>query len=581
MATFVLPTPIGGSGGGGGEGVPGPAGKSTYQLAQQQGYSGTLDEWLADQKGAPGEDGAPGNPGNDGKSVELQKSEGAIQWRQTEGEWTDIVQLSEITGPAGEDGSPESTYVATTLSSVVVPAEISSILVTGYYEVGDAPVVVYKRVGAEPTHPGKLQSSGGAWWELQSTGIIEASLFGVKPESGFDNAPRINAATDYLVAKFGGGQINYGTGHFGLSGEVIIKTRISHIGTGRRSTRFIRNVGYIGDLWKTLDFETLNAGNTAGGPNRFRLERFSIDGQKDIVTTATGWCLRIYGRAYIINEVEIEQCPAGGFYSRWGGSSAAWDDTTDLPPLDSVMETLIDGLYIQFTKGTPVYDGPHDAQIARMVVAMIRWNEPYLEGSSSLVIGDRSGGTQFLSLHVWGRHPEWCVTNWADYISITDLILDDCRENGGLLRHNGDCCRIQGRGLQFGTDQIKGVQLGSGAYGNVIDLMLDRTPLVAIDWGNDGGNDVRLSVQAPSTQIRFAGTRHASTTLQYYERGAGANAASPYLYRFGGFAITAEGLQFPNLSADPAPSGIPNGTVYFNTTSLKHRVCRSGAWADL
>lgn len=38
----------------------------------------------------------------DGKSVELQKTETAIQWRQTGGVWQDLVLLSEITGPKGD-----------------------------------------------------------------------------------------------------------------------------------------------------------------------------------------------------------------------------------------------------------------------------------------------------------------------------------------------------------------------------------------------------------------------------------------------------------------------------------------------
>ncbi|KAA1237135.1 SGNH/GDSL hydrolase family protein [Agrobacterium tumefaciens] len=44
----------------GGGGTPGPAGESAYELAVQQGFVGTLDEWLASLHGAPGEPGADG-----------------------------------------------------------------------------------------------------------------------------------------------------------------------------------------------------------------------------------------------------------------------------------------------------------------------------------------------------------------------------------------------------------------------------------------------------------------------------------------------------------------------------------------
>lgn len=49
--------------------------------------------------------GGGGTPGKDGREIELQKSSTAIQWRYVGGEsWTDLVQLSDITGPAGPQG---------------------------------------------------------------------------------------------------------------------------------------------------------------------------------------------------------------------------------------------------------------------------------------------------------------------------------------------------------------------------------------------------------------------------------------------------------------------------------------------
>lgn len=56
-------------------GLPGPTGltgKSAYQLAVEQGYVGTLNEWLASLKGEQGEQGAPGTTLPDG--VDLSTS---------------------------------------------------------------------------------------------------------------------------------------------------------------------------------------------------------------------------------------------------------------------------------------------------------------------------------------------------------------------------------------------------------------------------------------------------------------------------------------------------------------------------
>lgn len=72
-AITYAPRPGGSGGGGGGTGEQGPPGKdgkdglSAYELAViEQGFSGTLGEWLESLRGtdgAPGADGAPGDPG--------------------------------------------------------------------------------------------------------------------------------------------------------------------------------------------------------------------------------------------------------------------------------------------------------------------------------------------------------------------------------------------------------------------------------------------------------------------------------------------------------------------------------------
>ena len=52
------------------DGKGGVDGKSAYELAVENGYQGTLEQWLASlvgEAGAPGKDGANGSNGEDGK----------------------------------------------------------------------------------------------------------------------------------------------------------------------------------------------------------------------------------------------------------------------------------------------------------------------------------------------------------------------------------------------------------------------------------------------------------------------------------------------------------------------------------
>ncbi|QBZ72050.1 tailspike protein [Streptomyces phage Kradal] len=89
-------------------GPPGPEGASAYEVAVEQGFSGTEDEWLASLQGEQGEPGAtggpgpqgePGTPGEDGPSAyQVALDNGFVG---TEAQW-----LASLQGPAGTDGAP-------------------------------------------------------------------------------------------------------------------------------------------------------------------------------------------------------------------------------------------------------------------------------------------------------------------------------------------------------------------------------------------------------------------------------------------------------------------------------------------
>lgn len=98
--------------GGGATGPQGPAGASAYQVAVNNGFSGTESEWLASLKGdkgdqgergergetgATGEPGAPGSDGRDGSSAYQVAVENGFEG--TEEEWLESLQ-----GQDGEDG---------------------------------------------------------------------------------------------------------------------------------------------------------------------------------------------------------------------------------------------------------------------------------------------------------------------------------------------------------------------------------------------------------------------------------------------------------------------------------------------
>lgn len=60
----------------GSPGEKGDAGKSAYQIAVDNGFKGTEQEWLASLKGAKGDPGNDGDKGDDGVSVTDIASDG-------------------------------------------------------------------------------------------------------------------------------------------------------------------------------------------------------------------------------------------------------------------------------------------------------------------------------------------------------------------------------------------------------------------------------------------------------------------------------------------------------------------------
>jgi hypothetical protein len=104
----------------GADGQDGQDGKSAFELAQEAGFTGTVDEWLASLHGARGDDGidgidgadgAPGQDGADGKSAyEIAVENG---FDGTEAEWLESLKGADgqdgtdgVNGQDGQDGAP-------------------------------------------------------------------------------------------------------------------------------------------------------------------------------------------------------------------------------------------------------------------------------------------------------------------------------------------------------------------------------------------------------------------------------------------------------------------------------------------
>lgn len=114
-----------------------------------------------------------------------------------------------------------------------IPVVITTIVTNGYYDDGDGGAGIYKRVGAEPAHPGKFQSHDGAWWELTYTNNLNANMLGAKGDNVQNDEPFIDDACQVLRAN-GGGALNFLEGFtYRVDAPITIYRGLTYQGANR------------------------------------------------------------------------------------------------------------------------------------------------------------------------------------------------------------------------------------------------------------------------------------------------------------------------------------------------------------
>ena len=79
------------------------------------------------------------------------------------------------------------------LEARVVPETVDLVQTRGFASAGDEGAALYRRVGGEPAHAGKVRSADGAWWELAEPRWTPAML-GADPTGAADARPAFLAA---------------------------------------------------------------------------------------------------------------------------------------------------------------------------------------------------------------------------------------------------------------------------------------------------------------------------------------------------------------------------------------------------
>lgn len=105
-----------------------------------------------------------------------------------------------------------------------VPAGVKLLRLLGYADAGDGGEALYRRVVSAPTHPGKLQTSDGAWWEIvpSQSGSIRIEALGAKGDNLTDNSAAFTAA--FSVRKALGAELRLGAGTFRIASGINYTT---------------------------------------------------------------------------------------------------------------------------------------------------------------------------------------------------------------------------------------------------------------------------------------------------------------------------------------------------------------------
>lgn len=182
------------------------------------------------------------------------------------------------------------------LAATAIPAEVTTVILAGYASAGDGGQALYSRAVSLSPYGG-VTSSDGAFWNLTpQSSTVDVRQFGARLD-GSDDAPAIQKAIDFLSAG-GGGVFTIPAGTATVGEAVILKDKVVGRGAGKGVTAVKLANGANDDVFRSVDFATLDAATTfqSGAPKYLGLCDMTIDGN---------WLANGQADAYVSSGVTI------------------------------------------------------------------------------------------------------------------------------------------------------------------------------------------------------------------------------------------------------------------------------------
>lgn len=267
-----------------------------------------------------------------------------------------------------------------------------------------------------------------------------------------DDTAALTAARSAVNAA-GGGTVYYPAGNY-VTGPQTLYSNVHEVGDGPGITTLTLKAGSNADLFgaETSYINMSGASGTGniGGVTNWSISNMTLDGNYLSQTAGPSYCLRAYGYAYRLEDVEICHGYYGGVQLDWNGG-----DLFGGPEVESYFSHL--RVYDNGGQGFEI-GGPHDSVMSGCLFMH--------SASNNIHIAQNATGLLCTNCHSWGA--AWGVNAVEWLIEAVGVQCSNCVGEGS------DCCNVvilapnciwDGAIYGAGTNTVVGLQLGQVAGG--------------------------------------------------------------------------------------------------------------------
>jgi hypothetical protein len=203
-----------------------------------------------------------------------------------------------------------------------------------------------------------LQVAHNADGSLSALYNVKDTIWGAKGDGSTDDTSAITNALS--AANSGGGGIVYFPSGTYITTNQTLYSKVHLVGAGVGATTIKLKNGTNTDLLSANTSyinlsASINAGNT-GGITQWSIQNMTLDGNKANQSSGTSYCMRFYGYAFYLNNLNIINGYSGGVLCDWNGGVNSPDYTIDN------LEAFIANIKVHDNNGICwQMGGPHDS----------------------------------------------------------------------------------------------------------------------------------------------------------------------------------------------------------------------------